>query len=136
MLQELVLAFPWDAFCSLYRGRCRNCEHRQHSLIISSRQGLTLASRRQGRLLPLMWGWEGGWSSSEAADKIVKALLIPHYPPLSCSSGRGHVVSNNCHIPPVRWPPRGPLIWLLQGSSIPKMLQVPGKWGLSLLLPL
>lgn len=39
-----------------------------------------------------------------AADKIVKPLLIPHYPPLSCSAGRCHVVTNNCHIPLVRWP--------------------------------
>lgn len=44
-------------------------------------------------------------SSRVVADKIVKPLLIPHYPPLSCSAGRCHVVSNNCHIPLARWPP-------------------------------
>lgn len=31
---------------------------------------------------------------------------------------------------------RGPLIWLLQGPSVPKMLQVLGKQSLSMLLPL
>lgn len=79
------------------------------------------------------------------ADKIVKALLIPHYPPLSCSAGRCHVVSNNCTCPHsshqvaavrLRGEHERTLMWLLQGSSIPEMLQVLGKLSLSMLLPL
>lgn len=108
------------------------CSH-----LISWCQGPTVASRRPGRSLPLLWG--GGYISragreegiAVVADRIVKPLLIPGYPLLSCPSGRCHVVPNNCHAPVARWPlwdgggsMRGPLIWLLQGSSIPEMLQV------------
>lgn len=119
-----------------------------HSHLISWCQGLTLASRRQGRLLPLMWG--GGYISragreegiAATADKIVKALLIPHDPPLSCSLGGAMwcpTTATSCgEVAAVRrrGSMRGLLIWLLQGSSIPEMLQVLGKWSLSMLLPL